>query len=201
MFWGGQDKPAFSLSPSLAQAPFSSTFQALIAFSSIKYSPFPFSLAFLSSPSLSIYLHAQVSRFPTPSLFPASPPSLSLSRPPFYILPLSFFLTTHTQEQVQKILAGIMNGTIVLTAVNKDGSSMPVKDSICRAETKLSFAPPPIDTLDDKGNVEAGPKPLSALYIALIAVASVSVLFAAIFLIRRRNTPKARSAVVAATSS
>lgn len=89
-----------------------------------------------------------------------------------------------------------MNGTIVLTAVQEDGTSLPVKDSICRVETTLSFVPPPTDTLDDKSNVKEVPKPLSPLYIALIAVAGVSVLFAAIFLARRRVARKSRSAVV-----
>jgi divalent metal cation (Fe/Co/Zn/Cd) transporter len=89
-----------------------------------------------------------------------------------------------------------MNGTIVLTAVQEDGTSLLVKDSICRVETTLSFVPPPTDTLYDKSNVKEGPKPLSPLYIALIAVAGVSVLFAAIFLARRRVGRKSRSAVV-----
>lgn len=115
-----------------------------------------------------------------------------VSHPP----PPSLPPQTRAQAQVEDLLAGIKNGTIILTAVQEDGTSLPVKDSICSTQTTLSFVPPPTDTLDDQSKVKEGPKPLSPLYIALIAVAGVTVLFAAIFLARRHMAPKPRSAVV-----
>lgn len=89
-----------------------------------------------------------------------------------------------------------MNGTIVLTAVKEDGTSIAVKDSICRAETTLSFVSPSTKTFEDATITNDGSKPMAPLYIALIIVAGVSVLFVAVFLARRHMIPKPRSAIV-----
>ncbi|GAB5032843.1 Hypothetical protein NocV09_01100360 [Nannochloropsis oceanica] len=98
--------------------------------------------------------------------------------------------------QVQDILTGIMTGTIVLTAGKEGGTSIAVKDSICRAETTLSFVPPPMETLHDTTDAKDMSKPLAPLHIALIVVVGVSVLFAAVFLARRYMVPRPRSAIV-----
>lgn len=89
-----------------------------------------------------------------------------------------------------------MTGTIVLTAGKEGGTSIAVKDSICRAETTLSFVPPPMETLHDTTDAKDMSKPLAPLHIALIVVVGVSVLFAAVFLARRYMVPKPRSAIV-----
>jgi len=168
--------------------------------------------------SFSLYILTPLSLLSTSHISPGGWSSpiillvLSFSKSSTPLLPLLFFheyaLTHHifpflypkyTQGQVQDTLAGIMNGTIALTAVHENGTSLPVQDSICSAKTTLSFVPPSTDTLDDQSNVKDGFKPLSPLYIALIAVAGVTVLFAAIFLARRHMAPKPRSAVVASS--
>jgi len=116
------------------------------------------------APSVTTLLHTSMvlGVFTEKMVLPHSPPPLivqeqhaasPLSLSPFLLRHYDWFLIhhlspslhqKHTQRQVQQILAGIMDGTIALTAVQDDGTTFSVKDLICSVEVTLGFESPPM---------------------------------------------------------